>query len=96
MNPDTGRIHNVDMQIKELIGRVAERPDESDESYRQRAQQDWERRADGEPAPGSPLPPNWKLLDKGVELKPMRRLRFIVDSVDVVAQRIIVRVETRK
>lgn len=98
MNPDSGRIHNVIKQlyanepaIQTLAGRVNPRPEETAEQMLARAQKRHEELADGEPAPGTPLPDNWHRFAVGDELRPVKGIKFLVAAVDVEAQTITVK-----
>jgi hypothetical protein len=91
MNPDSGKLHNVDEAFKQLFGRVNRKLEESAEQMLERAKKRHEELADGEPAPGSPLPPSWPKLEVGQELKQVRGWKMVIESVDVEKQVIVVK-----
>jgi hypothetical protein len=91
MNPDSGKLHGVDETFKALYGRVNPRPEESIAERLERAKKRHAELADGEPAPGSPVPAGWPILVVGQELKQVKGWKMVIESVDLEKQVIIVK-----
>lgn len=91
MNPDSGKLHNADEAFKQLYGRVNRRPEETVEQMLARAQKRHAELADGEPAPGSPLPADWPTFVVGQELKQVKGFKLVIQSIDVEKQEIVVK-----
>lgn len=95
MNPDSGKLHGVAEGMKALFGRVNPREGETVEQVLERARARHAGLADGEPEPGSPLPAGWPVLVAGQELKQVKGWKAVIDSVDLEAQTVTVKMVRR-
>jgi len=91
MNPDSGQLHAASEEPKRLYGRVNPKSEETAEQMLERAMKRHAELADGEPAPGSPLPANWPVFTVGQELKQIAGWKLVIESIDVEKQTITVK-----